>query len=306
MASAGKRSPAALNALGLRCKAEARYNEGRALYRRALGLLRRDPAPDWNAIATVYHNLAGIEHARGNFAEGEALARIGLAIRTGLSDADSLESPPGVRSPPCLGQGRDRRPASPARWPFRRCGTADSAAILAALNNLRCPVLPAGIAAGRRLLERAAGLNGARGPDPRVGCHPQLRRDLPPAQQLDRGGSPSGRGIWIVPRCRAPQDPDLPANASSLRPRRRRASDILCRPGPVGLRVRNDLPIPGDVSAQVTFLFRNPMSRLVTSMGADPLPALVSWQRAAPVAGASGTTGPWASATVVGLRRSDL
>ena len=54
---------ARLNRLGLRCKAAARYDAGRAHYERALALLTSHPAPDLDAVATLYHNLGGIEHA---------------------------------------------------------------------------------------------------------------------------------------------------------------------------------------------------------------------------------------------------
>ena len=79
---------ARLNRLGLRCKAEARYDEGRAHYERALALLTGRPAPDIDAIATLYHNLGGIEHARGDYATAEGFARRGVALREGIEDAD--------------------------------------------------------------------------------------------------------------------------------------------------------------------------------------------------------------------------
>jgi tetratricopeptide (TPR) repeat protein len=79
---------AGLNALGLRSKVEARYDEGRAHYERALTLLAEDPSPDRESLATLYHNLAGIEHARGDYAAAEALARRGLASRADPWDAD--------------------------------------------------------------------------------------------------------------------------------------------------------------------------------------------------------------------------
>jgi tetratricopeptide (TPR) repeat protein len=79
---------AGLNAQGLRCKVQARYDEGRAHYERALALLAEDASPDWEALATLWHNLAGIEHARGDYAAAEALARRGLAIRADPWAAD--------------------------------------------------------------------------------------------------------------------------------------------------------------------------------------------------------------------------
>ena len=84
----GPRSEAAaLNALGLMYKDQARYDEARALYGRALSLLESETEPDQDDIATLYHNLGGIEHARGDYAAGEPFARRGLAIRLGLLGA---------------------------------------------------------------------------------------------------------------------------------------------------------------------------------------------------------------------------
>ena len=71
----------ALNELGLWCKAVGRYAEGRRHYRRARRLLERLSPSDTESLATVYHNLAGVEHATGRYAAGEVLARKGLAIR---------------------------------------------------------------------------------------------------------------------------------------------------------------------------------------------------------------------------------
>jgi tetratricopeptide (TPR) repeat protein len=78
----------ALNALGLLCKDLGRYDEARGHYERALALLERAGAAEPDDIATLYHNLGGVEHARGDYAAGEAFARRGLAIRTSLDNAD--------------------------------------------------------------------------------------------------------------------------------------------------------------------------------------------------------------------------
>jgi tetratricopeptide (TPR) repeat protein len=80
----------ALNALGLLCKDLGRYDEARGHYERALALLECAGAADPDDIATLYHNLGGIEHARGDYAAGERLARRGLTIRTSLDNADSF------------------------------------------------------------------------------------------------------------------------------------------------------------------------------------------------------------------------
>lgn len=78
----------ALNELGLWCKDAARYDEAVEYYRRARRLLEAASAKCGDDLAAIYHNLAGIEHARGNFAAGEVLARRGLAYRLSVPDAD--------------------------------------------------------------------------------------------------------------------------------------------------------------------------------------------------------------------------
>lgn len=78
----------ALNVFGLLCKDLARYDEGRAAYQGALALVEAMPAPDQHSIATLYHNLGGIEHARRNYADAEPLARTGLEIRRKASPPD--------------------------------------------------------------------------------------------------------------------------------------------------------------------------------------------------------------------------
>jgi tetratricopeptide (TPR) repeat protein len=72
----------ALNGLGLVCKDAAKYDEARALYERALSLLQRLDDPDLHDVATIYHNLGGIEHARGNYTEAQPFARLSVETRT--------------------------------------------------------------------------------------------------------------------------------------------------------------------------------------------------------------------------------
>ena len=71
----------ALNELGLWCKDVGRYAEAREHYAQALRVLRGTGRTDPHDLAALYHNLGGIEHARGHYARGEVLARRGLALR---------------------------------------------------------------------------------------------------------------------------------------------------------------------------------------------------------------------------------
>jgi tetratricopeptide (TPR) repeat protein len=83
---------ASLNALGLLCKDLARYEEASDLYRRALTLVstERESRATTRALATLYHNLGGIDHARERFQSAEALARRGVVIR-GDRDEDEAD-----------------------------------------------------------------------------------------------------------------------------------------------------------------------------------------------------------------------
>jgi tetratricopeptide (TPR) repeat protein len=73
-----------LNDLGVLRKAQGRYDEALAFYRRALPLVPRD---DRHALATLAHNLGGIEHARGNYGRAEPHARRSVRLRTALVGA---------------------------------------------------------------------------------------------------------------------------------------------------------------------------------------------------------------------------
>ena len=80
----GPRSPelvAALNAVGFCCKYSGRWAEGERCYRRALRLEERAGNGRSDAVATLLHNLGGIEHARGRPKRAAVWARRGLALR---------------------------------------------------------------------------------------------------------------------------------------------------------------------------------------------------------------------------------
>jgi tetratricopeptide (TPR) repeat protein len=81
---------ASLNALGLLYKDLARYDEASELYQRALGLVstQRESRAMSRALATLYHNLGGIDHARGRLRSAEALARRGVAIRADIDETE--------------------------------------------------------------------------------------------------------------------------------------------------------------------------------------------------------------------------
>ena len=74
-----------LNNLGVLRKAQGRYAEAAAIYRRALALVS---PRDRESLATLAHNLGGIEHARGHFARAEPHARRSVRLRTALLGPD--------------------------------------------------------------------------------------------------------------------------------------------------------------------------------------------------------------------------
>ena len=69
-------------------KYAARFDEAEALYQRALAAIEATLGPDHPDTATVWHNLGGIEHARGRHAAGEPYARRSVQIREAALGAE--------------------------------------------------------------------------------------------------------------------------------------------------------------------------------------------------------------------------
>jgi len=70
-----KELPTHLNEYGILCKYWGKYEDGERAYLRALHMLEVQYGKDSLETATLYHNLGGLEHQRGNFVKGEPLAR---------------------------------------------------------------------------------------------------------------------------------------------------------------------------------------------------------------------------------------
>jgi tetratricopeptide (TPR) repeat protein len=70
------------NELGVLYKYMGRFDEAGRAYTNAL------PLAHGAVLATVYHNLGGLEHARGRYAAGEPFARRAVAIRERLLGPD--------------------------------------------------------------------------------------------------------------------------------------------------------------------------------------------------------------------------
>jgi tetratricopeptide (TPR) repeat protein len=71
----------ALNALGMTYKYWGRFDDGRQVYERALAILVRAFGDEHVDVATVHHNLGGLEHARRDFAAAEPHARRSVELR---------------------------------------------------------------------------------------------------------------------------------------------------------------------------------------------------------------------------------
>jgi tetratricopeptide (TPR) repeat protein len=71
----------ALNNLAVLYKYTAHFAEAGSLYQRALSIAESELGPDHPEVATIYHNLGGLEHASGNHARGEPFARRAVEIR---------------------------------------------------------------------------------------------------------------------------------------------------------------------------------------------------------------------------------
>ena len=70
----------AVNSLAVLFKYSGRFDDAAALYERALAAAERTGASD-ESLATLLHNIAGLEHARGDYARGEPAARRSVELR---------------------------------------------------------------------------------------------------------------------------------------------------------------------------------------------------------------------------------
>ncbi len=80
----------ALNALGMTYKYWGRFDEARDVYGRALAILVRGFGEEHVDVATIHHNLGGLEHARRDFAAAEPHARRSVELRRRLLGTDHI------------------------------------------------------------------------------------------------------------------------------------------------------------------------------------------------------------------------
>lgn len=70
-----------LNALGITYKDAGRFQAAEDCYQTALATIQQLLGPDDPALASLYHNLAGLAYARGHHAQAEPLARRAIQLR---------------------------------------------------------------------------------------------------------------------------------------------------------------------------------------------------------------------------------
>jgi tetratricopeptide (TPR) repeat protein len=99
-----------LNNLGVLRKYQGRFDEAVVFYRRALPLLKAEArrSGEGGALATLYHNLGGIEHARGRYAAGEPHARRSVALREAELGPNHIAVAADVAALAALVEGRGR------------------------------------------------------------------------------------------------------------------------------------------------------------------------------------------------------
>jgi tetratricopeptide (TPR) repeat protein len=77
------------NAAGILAKDAGRLAEAHAHYQRAFARMEAEIGVDRPELASLFHNLAGLEHASGDYVAGEPHARRAIALRTAAFGHDS-------------------------------------------------------------------------------------------------------------------------------------------------------------------------------------------------------------------------
>src|SRR5207237_486877 len=89
---------------------QGRFDEAVVFYGQALPMLKAEArrSGERDALATLYHNLGGIEHARGRYAAGEPHARRSVALREAARGPDDVAVAADVAALAALVEGRGR------------------------------------------------------------------------------------------------------------------------------------------------------------------------------------------------------
>jgi hypothetical protein len=129
------------------------------VYRRALWLARTEFGRDHLVVATLYHNLGGLEHERGRHRRGEPFARAAIAIHEHLFGPDDPATAADVASLGAIldGQGRHREAElldERALAALAKQLGPDHLDIASALSNLACCYTAARSSSSRRCSAR--------------------------------------------------------------------------------------------------------------------------------------------------------
>jgi len=179
-----------LNQLGMIRKYQGQYDRSLHAYRGALRIARRHFPRRDGLFASVYHNLAGLEHARERYLVAEPFARMGLSLRERSLGGWHLEVARDLAGLAAIldGQGRHLEAESMYRRALRileRRGRSARREIAHTLANLAaCLHLmgrPEAAAVARRAASMQISLLGAN--------HPETRQTLANVAAIERSGS---------------------------------------------------------------------------------------------------------------------
>jgi tetratricopeptide (TPR) repeat protein len=101
---------AVLNASAVVCKDTGSFERAEELYREVLDGFTALDGPSCDAVAATCHNLAGLSHARGRYAEAEPWARraVEIRLRGHVADDPRVLADQVVLAAVLVGQGRER------------------------------------------------------------------------------------------------------------------------------------------------------------------------------------------------------
>jgi tetratricopeptide (TPR) repeat protein len=99
---------AVLNELGMVGKYRAHFADASRCYRRALRIVERHHG-DSDSLASLHHNLGGLEHARGRFAAAEPHARRSVVLRERARGKDHPDVAQDVAALAAVLDGRGKR-----------------------------------------------------------------------------------------------------------------------------------------------------------------------------------------------------
>jgi tetratricopeptide (TPR) repeat protein len=191
-----------LNNLGVLRKYQARFDEAVVFYERALPMLEASAKQtgETSALATLFHNLGGIEHARGRYAAGEPHARRSVELREAELGPDHVSVAADLAALAALVEGLGRLDEAAALYEraidiFTRKLGAESSEVALDLAGLASVRQAQGrVPEARALYERALALQ-----EKVFGReHPEVAMTLNnfAALERERGDLPSARSLY--------------------------------------------------------------------------------------------------------------